>query len=386
MALFDRSISTGQVFGYNGEQEEAYCREFAESLGGGFADGVNSGTSAVYIALRALQLEPFTEVIVPPISDPGGYMPVPLMNCIPIPADSAPGSFNIGPAEIERLITERTSAILVAHIAGIPAEMDAIIRVAEAHRIPVVEDCAQAHGTGYKGRLVGTFGAISAFSTMSGKHHGSAAQGGMVYTPDSDLYWSARRASDRGKPFGIDNVESCVSASLNFNSNDLAAAVGRVQLKKLPGFVAARRKIAAAIARGLDGVRSAQLDVGPAESEPSFWFLCFKLHLRAVPWTKPQYIAALNAEGIPARASYLHSMVHADWYKNRAVFGSSGFPWMCNLYKGDPDARFAIPNAEAADEAHFTLLFHERYGEEEVADIVSAIQKVDAAMTRSADD
>ena len=119
-ALFDRSIATGKEFGYDGAEEQAYCKEFARFLGGGYADAVNSGTSAVYVALRALELEPFTEVICPPMTDPGGVMPVPLCNCIPIPADSAPNSYNAGPDQIEARITRRTSAIIVAHIAGLP--------------------------------------------------------------------------------------------------------------------------------------------------------------------------------------------------------------------------------------------------------------------------
>ena len=90
VALFDKAIATGNAFSYNGEEEEAYCKEFAEFLGGGYADGVNSGTSAIYVALRALDIEPFTEVIVPPVTDPGGVMPVPLANCIPVVADGAP--------------------------------------------------------------------------------------------------------------------------------------------------------------------------------------------------------------------------------------------------------------------------------------------------------
>ena len=90
LALFDRDIATGKASGYNGPAEEAYCRQFAESLGGGYADAVNSGTTAVYVALKALELEPFTEVVVGAVTDNGGMMPVPLLNLIPVPADLAP--------------------------------------------------------------------------------------------------------------------------------------------------------------------------------------------------------------------------------------------------------------------------------------------------------
>src|SRR5439155_13894531 len=184
-ALFDEAIRTGSVFGYGGPEEEAYCREFAEYLGGGYADAVNSGSSALFVALRALGVEPFTEVICPAITDPGGMMPVALLNCISIVADAfcSPGpgghpsrsSYNAGPDEIEACLTPRTSAIVVAHIAGEPADMDPILEIARARNLPVVEDCAQAHGARYKGRLAGTMGTIAAFSTMSGKHHATGA-------------------------------------------------------------------------------------------------------------------------------------------------------------------------------------------------------------------
>ena len=87
MNLFDEAMESGNAFGYNGPHEAAYERAFCEYMGGGFADGVNSGTSAVFVALGALNLKPGTEVIVPPVSDPGGVMPVVMLNCIPVVAD-----------------------------------------------------------------------------------------------------------------------------------------------------------------------------------------------------------------------------------------------------------------------------------------------------------
>ena len=129
--MFDKSIATGNAIGYNGAEEEAFGKEFAEYLGGGFADGVNAGTNAVYVALKSLDLPPFSEVIVGCVTDPGGMMPIVELNCIPVPADTEPGSMNTGAREIEARITERTSAIVVAHIAGEPADMPGILKVAE---------------------------------------------------------------------------------------------------------------------------------------------------------------------------------------------------------------------------------------------------------------
>jgi len=216
IALFDRAIEYGSAFGYNGEEEQAYEREFAEFHGGGYADLVNSGTSAIFVALGALQLEPLSEVVAPPITDHGGIMPIPMLNCVPVIADAHPGSYNMGPEQLEDVLTERTRAVIVAHIAGEPADMDPIMEVARSRGIPVIEDCAQAHGAIYKGRLVGTMGDIAAFSTMSGKHHATGAQGGVVFTHDEDLYWEAKRFADRGKPFNTDSGSN-VRMGLNLN-------------------------------------------------------------------------------------------------------------------------------------------------------------------------
>ena len=169
-ALFGESISTGIAFSYNGVNEEAYCREFSGLMGGGYADAVNSGTSAIYVALRALGVEPFTEVIVSPITDPGAVMPVPLINCIPVVADAAPGCYNTGPDQVAECLTPLTSAIIVCHILGEPADIQGIMKIARKHSIPVIEDCSQAHFAELNGRLLGTFSDVAVFSTMSGKH------------------------------------------------------------------------------------------------------------------------------------------------------------------------------------------------------------------------
>ena len=264
MRLFDEAIAKGShLLGYNGPQEEAYGKEFAEMLGGGFADGVNSGTNAVYVALRALELEPYGEVIVSPISDPGGIMPVALCNLIPVSADSAPGSFNTSAGQIAARITPRTRAILVAHISGIPVDMDPVLELARKHKLPVIEDCAQCHGAKYKGRQLGSLGAIAAFSTMFGKHHATGGQGGVVFTKDERLYWKVRQHADRGKPFGVTltggagaGVGAAASAggnllaALNCNMDELHACIGRVQLRKLPENVRKRRAFAQQVADG----------------------------------------------------------------------------------------------------------------------------------------
>jgi len=382
-ALFDRAIASGIAPGYNGDEEEGYCREFAAFMGGGHVDGVSSGTAGIYVALKALDLEPFTEVIVGAITDPGGMMPIPLLNLIPMVADTVPGGYNTGVEQVLELVSPRTSAIVVPHIGGEPADVGGIVAVAREQGIPVVEDCSQAHGARLKGRLLGSFGDAAVFSTMFGKHHSSGGQGGLVYTRDQGLYQAIRRASDRGKPFFLPEGSTNVVASLNLNLNDLAAAIGRVQLRKLPGQIRRRRAIVARISEGIRDLETVSVPPIIAGAEPSYWFLRLRFHAARARCDKGLFCQALSAEGLPIAPSYAGALVHRqDWFVNRRVFGKSGYPWASQDYAGDRQRRFPTPNAVAAVEDHFNLHFHENWQDREIADAVAILSKVDSAFGR----
>lgn len=383
VALLNEAIATGVAPGYNGVEETAYCNEFADYMGGGFVDAVNSGTSALYVALKALQLPPFSEVIVAAVTDPGGMMPIPLLNLIPVVADTEPGSYNTGPAQIAPLISPLTSAIVVAHIAGEPVDMDGIMALAREHNLPVIEDCAQAHGATLHGQLVGTLGTVAAFSTMSGKHHCSGSQGGLVFTRDEALYHEIRRASDRGKPFFLPPGSTNPSAALNLNLNDMAAAVGRVQLRKLPEINARRRAIVGQLAEGIDGLQTVALPPLVEGAGAVYWFLRMRFNAGSATCDKTTYTQALAAEGLPINPSYRAALPHTHaWFTERRVFGRPGYPWTSPDYKGDPNRTFPCPNAHAVMEDHFNLQFHENWSAADVDDAIAIFRRVDAAFTR----
>jgi dTDP-4-amino-4,6-dideoxygalactose transaminase len=379
--LIDEAARTGEPIGYNGPSEQAFCNEFAMFMGGGYADAVNSGTSALYCALRALEIEPFTEIVAPAVTDPGGIMPIPLMNCIPVIADTTRESYNTGPEEVERVLTPLTSAIVVAHIAGEPCDIEAIAEIARKRNIPLVEDCAQAHLARYRGRLVGTFGDVAIFSMMFGKHFCTGGQGGMVFTGDETLYQRTRWASDRGKPFGLNEDATNQIASLNLNLNDLAATIGRVQLRKLPSIVRSRRRIAAAMTEGLKGLKTVRVGEPLPGAEPSYWFLRVRFDPEASSVDKETYLSAAEAEGLTCIIwDYtVYSPHRQEWFAGRRVFGTSGYPWTSPDYTGDPNREFPCPNAQYVGATNFNIHFHERWGDREIADAVGILRKVDAA-------
>jgi len=384
MAVFDEADEKGATaFAYGGPHEQAYCDKFVQMLGGGYADGVNSGSNAVYLALRALEPEPFTEVIVPAISDPGGVAPVALCNCIPVPADTAPGEYNISAETIEQRLTKHTSAIIVAHIAGLPVDMDPIMELARSRNIPVIEDAAQAHGAAYKGRPIGTIGDIAAFSTMFGKHHATSSQGGIVYTRNEDLHWSARRYADRGKGINLEGNNGNVVASLNCNMDTLAAAVGCAQLDKLPDMVAHRRKLAHQLAEQCrTRLKHFRLVTERADDIGTYWFLFLNVAIDRLNVDKRTVAEALVAEGFSISASYHVVPAHMTWAQQRRAFGkTSALPWSHHPDGPieDPVAAYPLPNAAAVDAQHIRGMFHESWTEREVDDLVAALTKIEAA-------
>ena len=380
-ALFDISIATGNAFGYNGVEEENFCKEFAEYLGGGYVDGVNAGTNAVYVALKSLQLPPFSEVIVGCVTDPGGMMPIVELNCIPVPADTEPGSYNAGAKEIEARITERTSAIVVAHIAGEPADMPGIMAVAQKYNLPVVEDCAQAHMALINGQKCGTFGTCGAFSLMFGKHMCVGGQGGAVFTANEDQYWKVRRAADRGKPFNSD-AGSNLFPALNCNLDEIHAAIGRAQLKKLHDIVRRRREnVKYLLANGLNDLKGSTPAIFlPEGGESCHWWVHMHFNAEKMNCTKYEYIDALNAEGYaPIIRNYSNALQPSlKWFADRA----NKYPWNNPMYKGDPNAEYPCPNAEKALAEDFLIPVYESYTERDLDNILAAFRKLDAAFAK----
>jgi dTDP-4-amino-4,6-dideoxygalactose transaminase len=380
--LITQCIADGSAPGYGGDYEKQYDLQFAEFLGGGFADGVNSGTNALFVALGALGLEPFSEIIVPPISDPGGVMPVVFIGCVPVPADSDKRTYNTSVEQIAPLINERTRAIVLAHIAGDPVDMDPVLKLAEKHNLYVVEDCAQAHGASYKGKPVGTLGHIAAFSTMFGKHHCTGGQGGVVFTKNEKLHWQGRRFADRGKPFNIENPTGNVTAGLNCNLSDLGAAIGSAQLKKLPDILQRRQKIAAKINEGLNNFKIVSPAWQVSDTQSAFWFMKIKFNQNECSTDKLSVCQALSAEGLPISPHYRHIPAEMPWFINQSVFGTSGFPWSCAEYKGSRKPTYSFPNAIAVTECHLNLHFNESFSSQDIEDCLKIFEKVESALRK----
>ena len=217
--------------GYQGPFEKLYTNAFVAMMGGGYADAVATGTSALYIAVAALNLPKGSEVLVSPITDPGTLSAIILNGLKPRLMDSKPDSYNIGVKQFVERITSNVTGAVVVHAAGQACEIDKIVAEAHARGIKVLEDCSQSHGAKIMGRPVGTFGDIAAFSTMYRKTHMTGASGGVVYARNINLFRAALAHADRGKPrwqddFDDRNPNTYLFPALNHNTDELSCAIG----------------------------------------------------------------------------------------------------------------------------------------------------------------
>ena len=169
-------------------------------MGGGYADAVATGTASLYVALAALDLPRGSEVLVSPITDPGSLGAIVLNGLKPRLMDSMPGSYNVGPEQFAARITPDVTGVVVVHAAGQAAPVDKIVEIAHARRHQGAGGLRQAHFAKLRGRPVGTFGDIAAFSTMYRKAHMTGPSGGLVYAQDLEIFRRAVAHADRGKP------------------------------------------------------------------------------------------------------------------------------------------------------------------------------------------
>jgi dTDP-4-amino-4,6-dideoxygalactose transaminase len=367
--VFENSWETGIDFGFQGKYEEAYTTEFCRYQGCGYADAVSSGTAAVFLALKALNIDPGTDIIVSPVTDPGGVMPVLMLGMNLVLADAEPGSYNTGPEEFEKALTANTRAAIITHAGGHPVQMDEILEIASSRGVKIIEDCSQAHGALSGGKKVGCFGDLAVFSTMFSKTHATGGCGGIVFTTSEEYYWRVRSLADRGKPFhqkkfNPKNPIDFLWPSLNFNQDEVSCAIGSATLAKLPQTIQRRNRIA----KKLDAALSASCLVSPCthryDGTPSPFFHTVAVDIDKLTSSKKVFAETIAAEGVWINPDYRYVVSEWDWVKRVMPACTS------------------TPNATRFREETFNILFNERFSERDIKTIVRCILKVEACFTK----
>ena len=215
--------------------------DFAKFIGVDYATSVCNGTVAVHLALVALGIGAGDEVIVPTFTYIASANPVLVVNAKPVFVDSLPDTWQMDPKDIEAKITDKTKAIVVVHLYGHPCDMDAIMAIAKKHNLYVIEDCAEAIGSKYKGQTVGSFGDIGCFSFFGNKTM-TCGEGGMVVTSDAMLADRLRRYKNQGNAKYREYWNDILG--FNYRMTNIQAAIGLAQLEQVGGFIEKKRQIA----------------------------------------------------------------------------------------------------------------------------------------------
>ena len=302
-------LQSGRVNYWTGEEGHLFEREFAEFTQCRHAVAVANGTVALELALRGLEIGPGDEVITTSRTFIATASSVVAVGARPVFADVDRDSQNITAETIRAALTPATRAIIVVNLAGWSCEMDEILELADQYQLKVIEDCAQAQGATYGGRPVGSFGDVAAFSFCQDKNMTSAGEGGMVVT-NSGLLWSRMWSyKDHGKsygkvfrqahPFGFRWLHE--SFGTNWRLSEVQSAVGRMQLRKLPGWISRRRKLAALLRERLSllpGLRVPSPSAHVGHAYYKFYVFVAPQELSA-GWNRDRIAQAIAAQGVP---------------------------------------------------------------------------------------
>jgi perosamine synthetase len=281
-----------------GRITEDFEKCFARAVGTRFAVAVNSGTSALYLAYRA-SLEPGDEVIVPDFTFVATASMALAVGAKPIFADVDPATYTLDPADVEHRITPRTRALAPVHLYGHPADIRALTRLAQRHHLRLIWDAAQAHGAVYHGRDVGSFPDVVCYSFYPSKNM-TTGEGGMLTTSDPALATAFRLARSHGEESRYQHV--CLG--FNFRLTDVAAALGREQLRKLPAAVRKRRRNAAILSRGLAGTPGLEIPHIAKGVGHAFNLFTIRLDQAVLGISREEFQKALAQRGIETAVHY----------------------------------------------------------------------------------
>jgi dTDP-4-amino-4,6-dideoxygalactose transaminase len=315
-----------------GPRTQRFEQDFAKTIGSAHAVAVSSCTAALHLALDALDLNPGDEVITSTHTFTATAAAIVHAGARPVLADCTADTLNLDPEEIERKITPRTRAIVPVHFAGHPAAMDEILQIARRHRLTVIEDAAHALPASYRGRPVGTIGDVTAFSFYATKNI-TTGEGGMLTTADDSLAERLRTrrlhgmSRDAWRRYSGDGSwrYDVTYPGFKYNMTDIAAAIGLVQLRRLPVLHQRRRHLAALYEEMLVDVPELELPVTHSDVEHAWHLYVVRLRPRQLRIHRDELIELLKAEGVPTQVHFMPLHLHS-YYRDAFGYRPEDFP------------------------------------------------------------
>lgn len=362
-------LLSNKVNYWTGTECREFEKEFSNWVGSNYAVALGNGTLALDLALKALGIGDGDEVITTPRTFLASASSIVTAGASPVFADVDLNSQNITAESILAVLTPKTKAVIVVHLAGMPAEMDEIMALASKYDFYVIEDCAQAHGAKYKGRSVGSIGHIGAWSFCQDKIMTTGGEGGMV-TTNSEVLWKRMWSyKDHGKnydsiyhkehPPGFRWLHD--SFGTNWRMTEMQAVIGRIQLKRMQDWIAKRQANAAQIDSAVSGLHVVRRVNVPKHIEHAEYkhYLFVEPHNLANDWTRDRIINTILESGVPV---YQGSC--SEVYLEKAFDNTCWRP------------KKRLPNAIALGETSLMFLVHPTLTKEEIDKTCNVIKKV----------
>lgn len=392
LRVLDTDVLSGFVgaagkFFNGGKEVVEFENLWAQTYGFEHAISVNSLTTGLQTAAGAVGIEPGDEVICSPYSMSASATSVLFYGGIPVFADLDPNRFTLDPVSIERNITSRTKAILVVHLFGYPADMDAIMKIAARHKLRVIEDAAQAPGVYYKGKPVGTIGDIGGFSLNFHKHI-HTGEGGLLVTNNDELALRCRLIRNHGEnateAYGVEDISNMIGS--NYRFTELQAAIGIEQFKKLKGFLAHRAKLGHYLDNRLKSIPGLAIQQIESGSTHSYYMYPIRFDEEVVGVSRNRFLRAVAAElpkpkfwdTTPFAEGYVKPLYLNALYQKKIAIGKKGFPFNSNPGVTYDYPKGLCPVTEKLYEKELLLspLVREGMGIEDIKDFADAIEKV----------
>ncbi|MCD6217703.1 DegT/DnrJ/EryC1/StrS family aminotransferase [bacterium] len=357
-------IDSGNLCRVMGGRTGEFEKEAAEYFNVKAAAASTSGTAAIHCALAALDIGCGDEVITSPITDMGSVIPIIAQNAVPVFADVDSQTFNITAETIEKVISDRTKAVIVVHLAGQSCVMEPILKLAKERGIFVIEDCAQSYLSTCDGQITGTIGDIGCFSMNDFKHI-TCGDGGFVISNNEDFVTRARLFADKGYP-RTGPVRNSIMFGVNYRMTELQAAVASVQLKKLESIIERRRAFTNKLNELLESIDCVNIPYVADGIEHSRWFYAFTIDSDKLGVDAAMFAREVTAEGIPVMYPYLGLPVYLfDSIRDIQICDSK-----MSFQKG------LCPVAEDVLDRMMVLPSNEFMADEDARDIADALKKV----------
>jgi hypothetical protein len=364
-----RVLQSGKVNYRTGNEGTLFEQEFASYVGSNYALALANGTLALELALYAYDIGPGDEVITTSRTFIASASAVAMRGATPVIADVDRNSGNITAETIAKVLSPKTRAIIAVHLAGWPCDMDPIMDLARGRGIKVIEDCAQAHGARYKGRMAGTLGDMAAFSFCQDKIMTTAGEGGMLVLNDTDLYEKAWGFKDHGKSYdavyrrrhapGYPWLHE--SFGTNWRLSEVQSAVGRCQLAKLSTWLETRKRNAALLTESFQKIPALRVALPANHIDHAYYkyYVYLRPEQLKPDWNHLRVIDAINAEGVFCQIGSC-SEIYLEKAFTRAGLG--------------PKER--LPVAKELSETAMLFLVHPTLSEGDMQDMTRAVEKV----------